>query len=74
MARMVVRSSFLTPLTQVTDRIGHPLPEAVTDVEIAGSHLLVGNTMGTESRQLNSPGWVRSDGCTASTAASPKSS
>ena len=58
----------------MTDRIGHPLPEALTGVEIAGTHLPVGNTIGTESRRLNSPGWVRPDGCTASPAGAWQSS
>ena len=48
-ARMAVRHSFLTPLSQVTDRIGHSLPEALSGVEIAGHLLPVGNTIGTES-------------------------
>ena len=57
-ARMAVRHSFLTPLSQVTDRIGHSLPEALSGVENAGPHRLMGNTTDAESRQPESPSQV----------------
>ena len=58
--RTAVRSFFLT---QVTDLIGHPLPEALTGVEIAGTHHLVGNTTYRAAGRSKLPsfyqgGWV----------------
>ena len=67
-------SSFLTPLTQVTDRTGHSLHGAPTGVEIAAFPALVGNTPHLGSRQSEPPLSSRAGGCTGPTAVAWKSS